>query len=229
MVCSISWRGLPLLIMGTSGISQEVKNVVDEINSINYENMYDFLGFVSEKDEDIGSIIADGKVVCSDGNFESFIGGFEQIGIVIPIGTPKIKKKIWERICKYENLIFPNIISPSAKIMDYSSIKMGIGNIICSGCVLTTGIKIGNFNLINLNSTIGHNASLGDYGVINPLSSVSGDVTIENEVLLGAGCAIKQGVTVGENSIVGLGAIITKDVKSGVVMICQAAHEREVK
>lgn len=223
------WRGLPLLILGTSGISKEVKTIVEEINSKNYINAYNFLGFVSEKDDDIGKEIANEKVVCSDNSFESYIGEFKQIGVIIPIGTPKIKRKIWERLCNYENLVFPNIISPSAQIMDFSSIEMGFGNIICSGCILTTEIQIGNFNLININSTIGHNVILGDYGVINPLSSVSGNVIVENEVLLGAGCAVKQGITVGENSIVGLGAIITKNVAKDSVMICQAAHEREVK
>ncbi len=221
------WNGLPLLIFGTSGISKEVKTIVDEINSKNYNNAYDFLGFVSEKDEDIGKKISSGKVVCSDNCFKSYISNFKQIGVVIPIGTPKIKKKIWKNICNYKNLVFPNIISPSAKIMDYSSIELGVGNIICSGCILTTEIQIGNFNLININSTIGHNVVLGNYGVVNPLSSVSGNVTVGNEVLLGAGCAVKQGVTIAENSIVGLGAIITKDVTKDSVMICQAAQERE--
>lgn len=222
------WNGLPLVIFGTSGISKEVKVIIDEINSKQYNNVFDFLGFVSENNQEVGKKIGESKVVCSDVDFEEYIKAFKLLGAVIPIGTSKIKKKIWEKICKYDNLVYPNIISPSAKLMDKSSIEMGIGNIICSGCILTTEIKIGNFNLFNLNSTVGHNVTLENYGVINPLVSVSGDVTIEDEVLLGAGCAIKQGITVGKKSIVGLGAIITKDVVSEKVMICEAAHERKI-
>lgn len=222
------WNGLPLVIFGTSGISKEIKTIIDEINSKQYNNVFDCLGFVSENDEEVGETIGSSKVVCADSDFEKFIREFKQLGVVIPIGTSVIKKKIWEKICKYDNLVYPNIISPSAKLMDKYSIEMGIGNIICSGCVLTTEIQIGNFNLINLNSTVGHNAILGNYGVINPLASISGNVVIEDEVLLGAGCSIKQGITVGKRSIVGLGAIITKDVISGKTMICEAAHERKI-
>lgn len=220
------WNGLPLLIFGTSGISKEVKTIVDEINANHYEDTYDFLGFVAEWETDVGKHIGKSTVVCSDESFEEYVNQFSVIGIVIPIGTPRIKKTIYERIGNHPNLVFPNIISPSAHIMDYKSIQMGKGNIICSGCVLTTEIRIGDFNLVNLNSTIGHNVQLGSYIVINPLVSVSGDVVVEDEVLLGAGSAIKQGIEVRKNSIVGLGAIIPKSVEENEIMICQAAHKK---
>lgn len=216
----MNWNGLPLLIIGTSGISKETKTIIDEINNSNYENMYDFLGFVSEKSEDIGIKILNSKVVCSDETFEEYISEYKQIAVVIPIGTPKIKKKIFNKLKKYKNIIFPNIISPSAKIMDYDNIKLGIGNVICSGCILTTEIEIGSFNLININSTVGHNSVIKDFCVINPISSISGDVVIEDEVLCGAGCTIKQGLNIGKNSIVGLGAFVVKDVHESTTMVC---------
>lgn len=223
----MKWDGLPLLIFGTSGNSQEVKAIVDEINKNNYTKVYDFLGFVSEQEDDVGKHIGRSIVVCSDESFEEYIKNFAVIGIVIPIGTPRIKRNIYERICKYSNLVFPNIISPSSCMMEASSIQMGIGNIICSGCVMTIEISIGDFNLINRNSTIGHNVQLGNYNVVNPLVSISGGVIVENEVLLGAGSAVKQGIVLKTNSIVGMGAIIPKNVEENTVMICQAAHRME--
>ncbi len=221
------WNGLPLLIFGTSGISKEVKNVIDEINAENPVDVYEIIGFVSECKKDVGSIISECGVVCCDEDFEDYIKEYVQLGVVIPLGTPAIKKKIVEKIAAYPNLVYPNIISPSAKIMDKHTVEMGVGNIICSGCILTTEIKIGSFNLININSTIGHNVIIGNYGVINPLASVSGGVKVADEVLLGAGCAVKQGISVGKKSIVGLGAIIVKDVDEDSVMICKAAERKK--
>lgn len=218
------WNGLPLLIFGTSGISKEVKTVVDEINLTSHENVFNFLGFVSEKSNEIGNVVLGSKVVCSDDNFGECIKDYSQVGVVIPLGTPATKRQIVQKISQYPNLVYPNIISPSAKFMNDATIEMGIGNVICSGCILTTDIHMGNFNLININSTIGHDVCLGNYGVINPLSSISGNVTVEDEVLLGAGCSIKQGVTIKERSIVGLGAIIVKDAAEGSTMICKAAE-----
>lgn len=223
---AMNWKGLPLLIFGTSGISKETKTIVDEINQSNYENVYDFLGFISEQRKDIGKKVGKNVVVCSDENFGEYIECFPIIGIIIPIGTPEIKRNIYERICKYSNLVFPNIISPSARIMESSSIQIGMGNIICSGCILTTEIDIGDFNLVNLNSTIGHNVHIGNYNIINPLVSVSGGVEIHDEVLVGAGSSIKQGVILKSNSIVGMGAIIPKTVEENTIMICQAAYKK---
>ncbi|WP_294376377.1 acetyltransferase [uncultured Clostridium sp.] len=221
----MKWNGIPLVIIGTSGISKETKTIIDEINRLNYEKTYDFLGFVSENAENVGEKIVDGRVVCSDYNFEEYIKNFNQIAVVIPIGTPKVKRKIFYKLKKYKNIVYPNIISPSAKIMDYNNIKLGIGNIICSGCILTTEINIGNFNLININSTVGHNSIIKDFCVINPVSSISGDVVIENEVLCGAGCTIKQGLRIGEKSIIGLGAFVVKNVENNSVMVCNQAHD----
>lgn len=220
----MKWNGLPIVIIGTSGMSKETKIIIDEINKLNYEKMYDFLGFVSEKSDEIGKKVLNGKVVCSDENFEEYIKKFKEIAVVIPIGTPKIKRKIFERVKKYSNVVFPNIISPSARIMDYDSIKLGIGNVICSGVILTTEIIIGDFNLINMNSTIGHNSVINNFCVINPSSSISGDVTIEDEVLCGAGSAIKQGLNIGKNSIIGLGAFVVKDVAENVTIVCSPGH-----
>lgn len=223
----MQWNGLPLLIFGISGISKEVKAIVEEINENSYTNTYDFLGFISEQEADVGKSVGRSAVVCSDGSFGEYIKRFSVIGIVIPIGTPRIKRNIYERICKYSNLVFPNIISLGARIMETTSIQMGIGNIICSGCVMTTEICIGNFNLINLNATIGHNVRLGNYNVINPLVSISGGVIVEDEVLVGAGSAVKQGIMLKANSIVGMGAIIPKTVEENTIMICQAAHKMD--
>lgn len=220
----MNWNGLPLLIIGTSGISKETKTIIDEINNSNYENMYEFLGFVSEKSEDVGKEILNSRVVCSDDNFEEYISKYKQIAVVIPIGTPKIKRMIFNKIKDCDNIVFPNIISPSAKIMDIDNIKIGVGNIICSGCILTTEIEIGKFNLININSTVGHNSIIKDFCVINPISSISGDVTIEEDVLCGAGCTIKQGLNIGKGSIIGLGAFVVKDVKENTTIVCSPGH-----
>lgn len=219
------WNGLPVVIMGISGISKETKTIIDEINSLNYEKQFDLVGFVSENDEDIGKIILNSSVITSDANFGSISQKYQQLGVIIPIGTPKIKRRIFEKMKKYKNIVYPNIISPTAKIMDKDSVKIGIGNVICSGVVITEEVSIGNFNLINLNSTVGHEVNIGDYCVINPTTSISGCVKIENEVLCGAGCTIMQGIKIKKNSIIGLGAFVIKDVDENSVMICEPGRK----
>lgn len=221
------WNGLQVVIFGTSGISKETKILIDEINRNGNNRVFEIVGYVSEKEEEIGKEILGEKVVCSDESFEEFIKKYTLLGVVIPIGNSSIKRKIFERICKNDNLVYPNIISPSASLLDKETIKLGCGNIICSGCRLTTDIKIGDFNLINLNSTIGHDTHIGDFNVINPLASISGGVVIEDDVLIGASSSIKQGKRVGSNSVIGMGAIICSDVENDTVMICKKAQMME--
>lgn len=219
------WNGLPLLIFGTSGISKEVKTVVDEINSRNIENQYNFLGYIGEKKESVGELINGAQIVTCDETLEEYISQFKVVGVVIPLGTPKIKQKIYEKVKKYTNVVFPNIISPSAKLMDPENIKFGKGNIVTSGVIITTNVTIGDFNLFNLNTTVGHNVIIEDYCVINPLVAVSGDCTIKTASLLGAGVSVKQGIQVGENSVIGLGGFVVKDVEDNKIMVCKAAKE----
>lgn len=219
----MQWNGLPLVIFGTSGMSKEVKCIIDKINSKNFNNQYDFLGFVGERNEDINKSISGGVIITSDDNFGEFISKYSVIGVVIPIGFPNIKRKIYNKLKNYNNIVYPNIISPDANIMDLKSIELGIGNIIVSGVTITTDIKIGNFNLVNMNASIGHDVVIEDYCVINPQVAVSGNVHIKSSALLGAGSSIKQGVTIGENSIVGLGGFVVKDVRENDTVICSPA------
>ena len=222
------WDGLPVVIFGNSGVSKDVKTIIDEINCLNYQKQFDLIGFIAADRKDVGKKILGSEIVSCDKDMEKIFNQYSQIGVVIPIGTPHIKKSIYESLSQYDNIVYPNIISPTAKIMNESSVNFGKGNIVCSGVVITEEISIGNFNLININCTIGHNTEIGSYCVINPLSSISGCVKIEDEVLCGAGCSIKQGIKIGKKSTIGLGAFVVKNVGEQEVMICDPCKKMKV-
>lgn len=216
----MKWSGLPIIIIGTSGFSREVKSIIDEINSMTYNNTYNFLGFVAENEQDIGKKVLDNVVISSDVKLEEFISNYSEIGIVIPVSDSKIKKNILTKLNKYSNLVYPNIISPSAKILNLNSVELGYGNIIAGGVVLSVETKIGNFNLININSIVGHNTKIGDYCTINPSTCISGDVIISDEVVCGVNSSIKQGLTIGRNSIIGMGSFVISNVKENCTILC---------
>ncbi len=219
------WNGLPIVIFGTSGFAKEVLSIIEDINKQNYIKQFDFLGFVSENDDEIGKSIGRYKIVASDSTFELYSKNYNQLGAILSISSSKIKRSIYNNLVKIKNIIYPNIISPYANIGDIISINIGLGNIIAGGCTLTCDMKIGNFNIVNINSTIGHDCIIGDYCTINPLSSISGNVEIKDNVLIGAGSSVMQGVTIGENSSIGLGAFVVKDVEPNSTMICIPAKK----
>ena len=215
----MNWNGLPVLIFGSGGISKETYNLIKQINMHNSQQVYDVLGFVEDEESKIGKEVIGGlKVITCDDALTDYSGSFSVIGIVIPIGNPKVKSIIYNRIKNIENAVYPNIVHPSIKF-DANDVKLGIGNIITSGVNLTCDIRIGNFNLVNLNCTIGHDTVVEDFNVINPLVAVSGNVTIKNCCLIGTGAKILQQLRIGDNAAVGSGAVVIKDVEENSTVV----------
>ena len=102
------------------------------------------------------------------------------------------------------------MIHPNVRISQY--VKMGHGNIICAGNILTVNIKLGNHVILNLDCTVGHDAIIGDYSTILPSVNISGNSIIKEGCFIGTNSAVIEGVSVGEWSIIGAGAVLTKDI-----------------
>lgn len=219
------WNGLPVVIFGSSGTSKDALHIIEEINSFNKSTILNFLGFVEDDKTKIGEIVTKGyKIITCDNEFVDFTSRYKIIGIFIPMGVPKVKKHIFEKINNIENIVFPNLIHPNVTFDKYT-VSFGFGNIIGSSANLTHDIKIGNFNLINNSSTIGHDCKIGDYNVINPCATISGNVQIENECLIGTGANILQQLSLGSNVTVGAGAVVTKDIEDNKVVVGIPARE----
>jgi sugar O-acyltransferase (sialic acid O-acetyltransferase NeuD family) len=192
-------------ILGSGGFAREVlfyaknnlndnhifKGFIDNVNSSNKNNIIDESVFLSK-------IKPDGNVILFNG-----------------IGNPEILQKIHEKFINYN---FPNLIHQNV-IAEFSSLKIGFGNIITPSCILTVDIEIGNFNILNLNTTIGHDTKIGSYNVINPGSNISGNVCIGNANLLGTNCSVLQGVNIGNLNKIGATSMVNKNVSNGQTVV----------
>ncbi len=122
------------------------------------------------------------------------------------MGNPIIRKKIYEKIkTKLNKAFFLNIIHPSV-VFDTrnNKIKMGIGNILCAGSILTTDIIIKDFALINLNCTIGHDVEIASFTTFSPGVHISGNVKVGENVFLGTGAVFSENVSIIYNTIIEL-------------------------
>ncbi len=186
----------PIWIYGAGGFGREVWALLQTL-----EVKYKIEGFIDDHAE-LFSIYSL-PVIKNVGSNLNFI---------IAIADPTTRRKIVKDVLPKS----VNIVSPDVQL---NQVKLGIGNIICKGNILTIDIEIGDFVIINLACTIGHDVKIGSFVSIMPGVHISGNVVIEEGVLIGTGAVILPGVKIGAWSKIGAGAVVIKDVESGSVIV----------
>jgi sugar O-acyltransferase (sialic acid O-acetyltransferase NeuD family) len=190
-----------IVIIGTGGMAKEIWGLCNALNNV--------LGFVTERAGYIDTFMGL-PILGADAEFLMQ----ERHHCVIANGSPDIRRKIaGSYLGSAHN--FPNIIHPSAHILDARPDFGQQGITIMPGGVIQPDVKIGDFVHINMGVTIGHDVTIGKFSVINHNAGISGNVKIGEACLIGAGAIIIEGNTIGDGATVGAGAVITKDVPPG--------------
>ena len=199
-----------IVIIGAGGFGREVRWLIERTNLAKEEKgenrEWDFWGFVD--DRPIETI--QNPDIHILGNCEWLANYQEELNVVCAVGAAEIRKQIIKRIMHNSKLRFPNLIDPSVYISQ--SVKMGNGNIICAGTILTVDISLEDFSIINLDCTVGHDVSMGSFVTIYPSANLSGFVNIGECTEIGTGCHIIQGKQIGKRTIVGAGAVVVRDL-----------------
>jgi len=194
-----------ILVYGAGGLGRGIIELLESINKSN-PNTWEILGFV---DDQATGLINEYKVW---GDSEDLLNTEEPMSVVLALGNPKIKKKVYTKLKNNNKISYPNIIHPSVEISKFNN--MGIGNVISKGVVMSTNIKLNNFNLIHYNSSIGHDVVLGSYNSVFPLTSLSGYVVLNDEVEVGANSTILPSMEINNNVIIGAGSVVNKNIKA---------------
>ena len=199
-----------IYIIGASGFGREVAWLLEELSEWNIK------GFIDDNETIQGEKINGITVI---GTVDFLLGRKEETNVVIAIGSPSVRSMIYEKLKFNNNILFPNIIEKNVRID--KTIKMGIGNIICSHSILTVNIELGNFNHVNLDCTVGHDVIMNDFITVYPSVNISGNVEIGNYCEIGTGTQIIQGKSIVDNVIIGAGAGVVKNIKeSGTYVGC---------
>ena len=204
-----------IAIYGAGGFGREVACLIRLINENLDRPRWNFIGFFDDDEAIAGTFNEHGKV----------LGGRERINqwptpvdVVIAIGTPQVIKDIAEGIDK-PMVDFPNVIAPNVTWLDKDKVKMGKGNLICSGCLISCNVEFGNFNVLNGFSPIGHDTTIGDYNVIMPSCNISGGVRMGDCNFFGVKSAILQYLKIGNNTRVGAGSVVMRNTKDGYLYV----------
>ncbi|GGD30168.1 acetyltransferase [Flavobacterium orientale] len=196
---------MKLAIFGAGGFGREVKIIVDAINA-EKPNTYELIGFFDDRVQK-GTLVNGLPVL---GGLQEINNFEDELGLVISIGSPAIKKMIVNAITNL-NISFPSIIHPKASYSK-DDIKIGKGCIICEGCIITCNITIKDFVILNLMCTVGHDTVIEDYCAFMPSVNISGEVKINEGVYVGTGVKIINLVEIGADTIIGAGAVVSKSL-----------------
>ncbi len=200
-----------LVIYGAGGLGREILSLIRR----DYADEWRVVGFVDDSEygpESIYGVRVYDKTFLDSRNF----------AVILAIGNPVFKGKIFSELLEYRNIEFPNIISRKAIVNHY--IHLGKGNVITDFCWISTNVTIGDGVLVNVATTIGHDSKIGDFVSIMPQCAISGKVNVENSSLIGAKSFILQGKHIGQRSVVAAGSCVFRNVDDGETVWGNPAH-----
>ena len=206
-----------IAIYGAGGFGREMACYLRRINEHNSE--WTIIGYFD-----------DGLEKGSRTQFGDILGGIDDLNnwptdlaIVFSIGTPRIIKSIVEKITN-PLVTFPNIIDPSVCFLDYSTVKMGRGNVIGPNSLISCNVELGDFNLLNVYDQVGHDTILGNYNILMPTVNISGGVKIGDGNLFGVKSTVLQYLGIGNNVTLGSGSVLMKDAQDDTTFIGNPAR-----
>ena len=197
-----------VVIVGANGCAKEIVFLLEENNKIDKE--WNILGFI-----DCDKTRTDLKYPIL-GDDDWLMNQTRKLAVIIAVGKPALKKRLFEMYSKSDFLYFPTIVSKHAMA---GTCTMGMGCIICSNCTLTVDVNLGNFVTVNIGTTICHESQIGDFTTLSPAVNVSGNVNIGRLCDIGVGSKIIQNITIGNEVVVGAGAVVIRDIDNECTVV----------
>lgn len=210
-----------LIVVGTGGLAKETAQLARRIDP--QAQRWSTITYAAESTVERGRALQYGSVRYVDADL---LARTERADVAIGIGHPGPRRRLATQLIANTALTFPNLIHPAVTI-DGTCVRLGRGNLVTEGVVITCDITIGDFNLLGWNVTVGHDARIGSFNVVNPGSNVSGYVHIGDGCLLGTGCQVLEKLAMADSVTLGAGAVLTRSVEtSGTTWVGVPARAR---
>lgn len=198
-----------IAVFGAGGLGREVACLIRLINESLEEPRWDLIGFFDDNKELEGTCNEYGRVLGGRAELNAWD---KPLDVVIAIATPKVVKFVAEGITN-PLIDFPNVIAPNTQWLDEDNVRMGKGNLICSGCLISCNVDLGNFNILDEFITVGHDTNIGNYNVVMPACNISGGIEMGDCNFMGVKSVVLQYLKVGNNVRIGAGAIVMHDTE----------------
>lgn len=192
-------------------MAKEVVELIEDMNKV--IPRWNIRGYIDDVKGDCNEYINGYKIL---GSKEIFKDSKESTNVIIAVGNPADRKKIFEAIHTYP-LRYPVLIHPTAKVSKYAEI--GEGSIIGIDCIISPNVSVGKHVFLNMRTVLGHDVKVGDFSSCLVNSIVCGNVTINDGVLIGSNSVIMEKKVIGKNVKVSMGSVVSFDVEEGYVVM----------
>lgn len=200
-----------IIIYGSGGMAREVVELIEDINSV--EPCWIIRGYIDDDAEKKGEVI---HGHCILGACDVLRQLTQPACVVIAVGDPIAKKRIYEKIKSYA-IMFPILIHPSAKVS--KSAIIGEGSIIGIDCIISTDVQLGSHVFLNMRTVVGHDAVIRDFCSCLVNCVIAGGVQMMECSLLGSGSIVMEKKTIGSNARISMGSIVGFDVEDNHVVM----------
>lgn len=197
-------HGRELLIVGTGGLAKEVAQLSRQIDPEG--SRWSAISYVAPSIEMLGEPMSFGTIRWHD---SQVVEREKPCDVAIGVGSPSLRRRLAQTLLQNQRLSFPNLVHPLVEL-DKEFVKLGRGNIVTKGVIVTCDVSIGDFNFLNLNVTVGHDAVIGSHNVFNPSCNISGNATIGDDNLFGTGCQVLENIGIASGVTIGAGAVVTR-------------------
>ncbi|WP_033960519.1 acetyltransferase [Psychroserpens jangbogonensis] len=201
-----------MIIIGAKGYAKEVLEVV--VSDLKADNIAFFDNVTNPCPDQLYDKY---KILRSENEAKTFIKKTEDKDVVIGVGLPIIRKKMYDF---FSNLgANPKTIIAKDTSIGSFDVSIGNGTTIMQGVRITNSVNVGKACLINLNCTIGHDTTIGDFVELSPNVNISGRCEIGDLTSIGTNAIIIPDITIGRNCIIGAGTLVIKDVPDNSVVV----------
>lgn len=206
---------MKVILIGSGGCMRELAWQMFEQNS-KEKTDWDIEGFV-DKERPSDKVYANNIEIPYLGDDDFLLQKQIPINVVMTVGSPKLRKKIVDKLSINPNICFPNIILSNVSLCN--DLKIGKGCVVSKNTSISTNVKIGDFVFINMESLICHDCIIGDFVTLCPSVKIAGAVQIGDKSDIGLGSHIIQGIKIGSNVVLGAGSVAVRNIESNSVAV----------
>jgi carbonic anhydrase/acetyltransferase-like protein (isoleucine patch superfamily) len=172
----------PLYIIGCGGFGRSLAMVVRRSEEYYPAGFYDDAATPGQEVLQIPVLGAVEALATSGSDQEVLLG----------VGNPAVKEKLWSRLHPSGHIHFPIFIAPGALVLDPVHTAIGQGAILMPQTIVDPGVQIGRGCLLHFGCLISHDTVIGDFSSLMQ------------------GVIVPSGAQISKNSIVPAGTVVVE-------------------